>query len=103
MAAQTTTSLSPEVATYYEKEFLARAEYELIFEQGAQTRKQPPNGGKSVNFTRYTPLATTTTALTEGVNPAEVNITASTVTATLAEYGNTVKISRFLSLTGIDK
>lgn len=102
MTAQTTTSLSPEVATYYEKKFLARSEYELIFEQGAQTRKQPSNGGKTVRFTRYTPLATTTTALTEGTNPSESNITAANVDATLAEYGNTVKISRFLSLTGID-
>ena len=90
------------MAVYYEKSFLARAEYELIFEQGAQTRKQPSNGGKTVNFTRYTPLAKTTTALAEGVNPAPVLISAATVSATLAEYGNSVKISRFLTLTGID-
>ncbi len=100
--AQTTTGLSQEGATYYEKEFLARAEYEYIFEQGAQKRNVPKNGGKTVVFTRHTPLATATTALTEGVNPAEVNLTAVNVSATLAEYGNTVKISRFLSLTGID-
>lgn len=102
MGPQTTTSLSQEVSTYYDKKFLERAEYELIFEQGAQKRKQPANGGKTVRFTRYTPLATTPTALTEGVNPASVNITAANVDATLAEYGNSVKISRFLSLTGID-
>jgi N4-gp56 family major capsid protein len=66
-------------------------------------RDQPANEGKSVNFTRHTPLAVATTALTEGVNPTEVALTASTVTATLAEYGNTVRISRFLSLTSIDR
>lgn len=102
MAAQTTTGLSQEMATYYEKEFLARAEYEFIFEQGAQMRRLPKNSGKTVVFTRHTPLAVATTALTEGVNPAEVNLTAVNVSATAAEYGNTVKISRFLSLTGID-
>lgn len=102
MAVQVTGGMTQEVGIYYEKEFLARAEYELIFEQGAQKRKQPANGGTSVRFTRYTPLATTITALTEGTNPAEVNLTAANVTATLAEYGSTVKISRFLSLTGID-
>ncbi len=102
MSAQTTSTLSPEVGVYYEKNFLERAMYELIFEQGAQKRKQPANGGTSVRFTRYTPLATVTTALTEGTNPAEVNLTATNVTATLAEYGTTVKISRFLTLTGID-
>lgn len=102
MTAQTTAGLSQEMSTYYEKVFLARAEYEYIFNQGAQMRTMPANEGKTVNFTRHTPLATATTALTEGVNPAEVNLTATTVAATLSEYGNMVKISRFLSLTSID-
>ena len=102
MAVQTTGGLSAEMSTYYEKVFLARAEYEYIFNQGAQMRTQPANEGASVKFTRHTPLATATTSLTEGVNPAEVSLTASTVSATLLEYGNTVKISRFLSLTSID-
>lgn len=102
MTAQVTTGLTQEMATYYEKVFLARAEYEYIFEQGAQKRTQPANEGKAVTFTRHTPLATATAALTEGTNPSEVNLTAVNVTAALAEYGTTVKISRFLSLTSID-
>lgn len=102
MTAQLTTGLTQEMSVYYEKVFLARAEYEYIFNQGAQMRDQPANEGKAVNFTRHTPLATATTALTEGVNPSEVNLTATTVSAQLAEYGNTVRISRFLSLAGID-
>lgn len=103
MSAQTTSGLSQEMSTYYEKVFLARAEYEYIFNQGAQMRTQPSNEGKTVVFTRHTPLATATTALTEGVNPSESALTATNVSATLAEYGNTVKISRFLSLTSIDR
>ena len=102
MAAQVTTGLTQEMSTYYEKVFLARAEYEYIHAEGAQKRSQPKNEGKVVNFTRHTPLATATTALTEGTNPSEVALTATTVAATLAEYGTTVKISRFLSLTSID-
>jgi N4-gp56 family major capsid protein len=102
MSAQTTALLTQEMSTYYEKVFLARAEYEYIFNQGAQMRSMPANEGKVVSFTRHTPLATATTALTEGTNPAEVALTATTVSATLAEYGTTVKISRFLSLTSID-
>jgi N4-gp56 family major capsid protein len=102
MAAQLTTGLTQEMSTYYEKVFLARAEYEYIHKEGAQMRSQPKNEGKTVNFTRHTPLATATTALTEGTNPSEVALTATTVAATLAEYGTTVKISRFLSLTSID-
>lgn len=102
MAVQVTTGLTQEMNEYYEKVFLARAEYSQIFRQGGQMRTQPANNGKTVVFTRHTPLALVTTALTEGVNPSEVNLSAANVTATLAEYGNTVKISRFLSLTSID-
>lgn len=103
MSAQLTTGLTQEMNEFYEKTFLARAEYEYIFEQGAQKRTLPMNNGKTIVFTRHTPLATVTTALTEGVNPSEVNLTATNVSATLAEYGTTVKISRFLSLTSIDQ
>lgn len=103
MSAQVTTGLTQEMNEFYEKTFLARAEYEYIFEQGAQKRTLPMNNGKTIVFTRHTPLATVTTALTEGVNPSEVNLTATNVSATLAEYGTTVKISRFLSLTSIDQ
>lgn len=102
MAAQVTTGLTQEMSTYYEKVFLARAEYEYVHKEGGQMRSQPKNEGKVVNFTRHTPLATATTALTEGTNPSEVALTATTVAATLAEYGTTVKISRFLTLTSID-
>lgn len=102
MSAQLTTGLTQEMSTYYEKVFLARAEYEYIYSQGLQKRMQPANEGKTVVFTRHTPLATVTAALTEGVNPSEVNLTATNVSATLAEYGTTVKISRFLSETSID-
>ena len=102
MAVQVTTGLTQEAQTYYEKKFLARAEYEYIFDQGAQMRTQPKNGGDTVRFTRHTPLATVTAALSQGVNPSEVDLTAVNVTAQLAEYGSTVKISRFLTLNGID-
>ena len=103
MAAQTTTGLSQEISTYYERVFLARALKRLIHEQGAQKKTVPAGEGKTVNFTRHTPLATVTTALTEGSNPAEVDLTASTISATLAEYGNSAKIARFLSTTSIDR
>lgn len=102
MAANTTSTLTQEAQTFYEKKFLARAEYESVYEQGAQMRTQPTNGGDVVKFTRHTPLATVTTALTQGTNPSEVALTAANVSAQLAEYGTVVKISRFLTLNGID-
>ncbi len=88
--------------TYYEKVYLARAEYETLLDQGAQKRSQSQNNGKVLQFNRYTPLALQTTALTEGSNPPVSTITAATVSVVLAEYGLTLKVSKFLSLTSID-
>lgn len=103
MAAQTTSGLSQEVMTYYEAKFLERAKHSLVHKEGAQKSTHGKNQGKTIRFTRYAPLATVTTALTEGSNPSEVNITAENVDVTLAEYGNTIKVSKLLSTTSIDR
>jgi N4-gp56 family major capsid protein len=103
MAAQTTTGLSAEISTYYERVFLARAMKSLVHEQGAQKKTMPAGEGKTINFTRYTPLAVATAALSEGSNPSETDLTASTISATIAERGSSAKIARFLSTTSIDR
>jgi N4-gp56 family major capsid protein len=102
---ETTSTLSNEVKTYYDKVFLKRAEYELVCKEGAQMRTHSQNEGKTIWFNRYTPMENdpTKALLSEGVNPAICSITAANVSAVLAEYGRTVKISKFLTLTSIDK
>jgi len=104
MAANKTTDsdLSPTMMTYYVKEFLAVAKEEMVYEEGLQERTHPKNSGKTVNFTRYARPAQVTSALTEGSNPPEADLEAETVAATLAEFGNSWKLSRFLTLTDID-
>lgn len=97
-----TSTLSPEVSTYYEKVFLDRAQYELIMKEGAQLRTTPANQGRTVNFTRYIPLGVVTSPIGEMSNPVTCNITACTVAMTLSEYGITTNHSRLLTLTGID-
>lgn len=103
MAVQTTTGLSQEVSTYYEKRFLERAQNYLVFKEGGQMRSHESNEGKTLRFTRYTPLAVSTTPLAEGANPSETDLTATNVDVTLSSYGTSVKVSRFLSLTSIDE
>ena len=103
MAVQTTSGLSQEVSTYYEKRFLERAQNYLVHKEGGQMRSHESNEGKTLRFTRYTPLAVSTTALSEGANPSEVDLTATNVDVTLSSYGTSVKVSRFLSLTSIDE
>lgn len=104
MAAETTTTLSNEMMTLYSKVFLKRNEFEQIYEEGAQKQTRSQNEGKTIKFNRYEPLGTDPTdyELSEGANPTEVSLSSTTVDATLKEYGTTVKISRFLSLTSVD-
>lgn len=100
--ANVTSTLTQEVKTYYEKVFLNRAEYELVLKEGSQMRTHPVNEGRSVNFTRYTPLTIVTDPLGENSNPITCAITACTVTMTLSEYGLTTIHSKLLTLVSID-
>lgn len=102
MSVLTTSSLSNEVAIFYEKRFLERARAMLIHQEGGQLRGLPGNSGKEVIFNRFSPLSLATSSLTEGNNPTAVSLTSTQVTATLAEYGNSVQVSRLLSTVDID-
>lgn len=100
--ASTTTGLTAPMQLYYDKVFLTRAMIELRHDFGAQVRNVPMNSGKSIVWTRFTPLAVVTAALTEGANPAETAMTAANVSATLAEYGAYTTVSSLYSMTSIE-
>ena len=97
-----TTTLAPEVMTYYEKVFLDRAQYELVLKEGGQVRSHPANSGQTVNFTRYNPLTIVTSPLGEASNPETCKINASTVAMTLSEYGLITTHSKLLTTISID-
>lgn len=97
-----TGTLPQEVSTYYDKVFLERAQYALVLKEGGQNRTTPTGQGRSVNFTRYTPLGLVTTPLGENSNPVTCAINACTVSMTLSEYGMTVPVSKMLSIVSID-
>lgn len=103
MTLQTTTTLSGEMLQYLEKTFLERSEAATIHAEGAQKKTLGKNMGTTVTFTKRTPFAAATTALTEGENPNSVGITSNKVTATLKGYGNWTKISSLLYNTSIDR
>lgn len=69
-ALDRTTTLTTEMMTYYEKVFLERAKKTLVLEEGAQKSTHGKQFGKSIVFTRMTPMSAVTTALSEGANPA---------------------------------
>ncbi len=99
----TSTQLITPVQVYYDKVFLERAKVELRHDFGAQTKNVPLHGGSVVRFTRFSPLALITSSLSEATNPAEVAMTATNVSATLADYGNVTNVATLYSMTGIEE
>jgi len=97
-----TTDLTQLMQTYYDKLFLSRQKPILIMEQFGQKRTIPPRSGKVIQFTKYTVLPKNTVALTEGENPTGLTLSATSITATVAEYGDYTKISSLLSVTAFD-
>lgn len=98
-----TSGLTQTMQLYYDKVFLERAMVELRHDFGAQVKSVPMNLGKSVVWTRFTPLAIVTSALSEATNPSDVAMTATNVSATLAEYGNYTVVSSLYSTTSIEE
>ena len=100
--ATTTTGLTAPMQLFYDRVFLTRAMLELRHDFGAQVRPVPMNAGKSIVWNRFTPLAIVTTALTEATNPSATDMTATNVSATLAEYGAFTTVSSLYSMTSIE-
>ena len=94
--------LSPEMKTYYSDYLIDNAKPKLVHDQFGQKHPIPKNGGKTIEFRKYSPLAKATTALTEGVTPDGNKLNVSTLTATVAQYGDYITLSDVLLLTAID-
>lgn len=101
--SSSTTGLSAAMSIFYDKTFLERAKVELRHDFGADVKNIPMNSGKSIAFTRFTPLAIITSALSEATNPSSVDMTASTVSCTLADYGNWTQVGSLYSMTSIEE
>lgn len=94
--------LSPEMKTFYDKALLKFAKPNLVHDQFAQKRNIPKNGGKTIEFRRYSQLPKALTPLEEGVTPTGQNLNVTTVNATVAQYGGYITLSDVLLLTAID-
>ncbi len=94
--------LSPEMKTYYDMRLLDYAQANLVHDQFGQKRPIPKNGGKTIEFRSFTPLAKATTPLTEGVTPSGNQLDVKAITATVAQYGDFIVQSDVLELTALD-
>lgn len=95
-------NLSPEMKTYYEKRLLNLAEPKQIHDQFADKYPIPKNGGKSIEFRKYSPLPKAMTPITEGVTPTGNRLNVSTITATINQYGDWIGVSDVLTVTAYD-
>lgn len=98
----TDSGLSDAMKTYYSDHLIDLVEPELIHDQFADKYPIPKNGGKTIEFRKYSPLGKALTPLTEGVTPKGQKLELSVLTATIAQYGGYVETSDILQLTAID-
>ena len=103
-ATQTTTqdSLSAEMKTFYATTLIDAASANPVHDQFGQKRPIPKNGGKTIEFRKFSPLAKATTPLTEGVTPSGNSLTVTNITATVQQYGDFIVQSDVLELTALD-
>lgn len=94
--------LSPEMKTYYSDYMIDNAKPQLVHDQFAQKHPIPKNGGKTIEFRKYSPLPKALTPLTEGVTPDGQALNVTTITATVAQYGGWIQLPDMLLLTAID-
>ena len=94
--------LSAEMKTFYDMTLIDEATSSLVHDQFGQKRPIPANGGKTIEFRKFAPLAKATTPLTEGVTPDGKSLAVSTITATVNQYGDYITQSDVLELTSLD-
>ena len=94
--------LSEEMKKYYSDYLIDMADPELVHDQFGQKQPIPKNGGKTIQFRKYAPLAKALTPLTEGVTPDGQKLAVSVIEATVAQYGGYIELSDVLLLTAID-
>ncbi len=95
-------SLSAEMKTFYCGTLIDNAEPELIHDQFGDEKDIPKNGGKSVEFRKYEALQKAMKPLEEGITPVGNQLSVSTITATVDQYGDYIKLTDMLELTAID-
>ena len=94
--------LSAEMKTFYDKTLITLASPYLVHDQFGQKRDIPKNGGKNIEFRKFSTLPKALTPLTEGVTPTGNKLNVSTITATVEQYGDYVEQTDLLELTAVD-
>ncbi len=100
MAATTIAVFTAAAQTMYKKKAFDFLRKNLYFHQSGMMEKFGKNQGQTISTYRIDNLSATTSALSEGAAPSEVQMTSTLFTATLAQYGNWVKVTDMVEVTG---
>jgi N4-gp56 family major capsid protein len=95
-----------QVDAYYDMRLLTVAAPNLVYAMVAQDSNQnntiPEHNGDVINMRRYTALAAATTPLVEGVTPPSTDVSVTSITATVSEYGAWISFTGKLDRLAID-
>ena len=94
--------LSAEMKTFYDMTLIDEAQAALVHDQFGQKRPIPKNGGKTIEFRKFAPLAKALTPITEGVTPDGKSLKVTTIDATVKQYGDYITQSDVLELASLD-
>lgn len=94
--------LSKENKTFYDMTLIDEAQANLVHDQFGQKRPIPKNGGKKIEFRKFSALPKALTALTEGVTPNGKKLEVTAIEAEVSQYGDYIVQSDVLELTSID-
>ena len=87
-------AIPDEISAFYDRTLLERAVALFTHTRWAQVRDIPQNGGTTtIKFRRYGNLSAATTPLTEGVTPAGSDLSVTSITATVLQYGDFVTVT----------
>lgn len=95
-------ALSAEMKTFYDKTLITLAGANLVHEQFGQKRPIPKNGGKTIEFRKFSKLPKAMKAITEGVTPSGNKFSVSNISCTVDQYGDYIEQTDMLELTAID-
>lgn len=102
MSMSSTSSNAEHLHSYYVKKALSTLQPRLqLYKLGRKT-SLPKGNGVLAKWLIYTKIASSVSALTEGTNPSEISYTTANVTATVAQYGQFIKVSDMLEMSAID-
>lgn len=97
-ADTTSSTLSSDFVTYIADKTLMVAEKNTRLMGLADKAQLPQRNGKTFQYTRYDRLALPQSTLTEGVTPASTQMSISTVTATVEQWGQVVVLTDLADL-----